>query len=180
MKAGSERRATRRADAWSTEAEIGRLTATRRAQLALDASQLARGAEIDTLAAKLLGDRRRLVFRELAVLPRELDQDEEVLDLAYAHMFIGSGVLVLTNQRLLFVNHRLLLPGVSVKRFALDSLRDHRVMLLQNFGRLTLDFRAQGWRSRRVFDRIRPVERASAIDAKLGELRVTSHSTAAD
>lgn len=67
--------------------------AGRRAELRLSLRQIARGLELDDMAARLLGHRKLWVFRELAVLPRELGEREEVRDLAYAHLFFAGGAL---------------------------------------------------------------------------------------
>lgn len=152
------------------EAEIDRLTAARRSELGLSTAEHERGAELDRLAARLLGERQFAVFRELAVLPRELSEDEEVLDLAYAHLFFGGGLLVLTDRQILFVNHRILLPGVTIKSFPLGTVRAHSVVMKRDFGRLRLWFNREGWNADCEFDNIKPAERALAIEAKLSEL----------
>lgn len=86
---------------------------------------------------------------------------------------LRGGLLVLTNERLLFVNHRVVLPGVAVKRFPLSAIRGHTVVTRKKYARLTLWFDATGWNSRRVFDSVEPRERALSIDKELSAREAT-------
>jgi hypothetical protein len=84
-----------------------------------------------SLPSQLLGR------RELRELPAILWDDEEVLDIVQGHYNRGTGILIATQKRLLFVDKGLIY-GLKVEDFPLDKISSIQYQTGMLFGTITI------------------------------------------